>query len=133
MSVKIRLSRIGKKHIPFHRIIVVDSRKKRDAAYLANLGTYDAQKSQVVTFNEDLYNQWIAKGAQPTDSAHKIYKQFKKIGLEALAQKTKATKTQAAPKQEVVVEATEVTTEKPAEAAQKTETKETAAESESKE
>lgn len=99
MSVKIRLSRIGKKHVPFHRIIVVDSRKKRDAAYLDNLGTYDAQKSQVVTFNEALYNEWIGKGAQPTDSARKIFKQFKKIGLDPLTQKKKVAKPQVAQKQ----------------------------------
>ena len=39
--VKIRLSRIGKKHVPFYRIVAVDSREKRDGACLENLGTFD--------------------------------------------------------------------------------------------
>ena len=42
MAVKIRFSRIGKKGIPFYRLIAVDSRKKRDGAFLEDLGTYDA-------------------------------------------------------------------------------------------
>lgn len=134
MSVKIRLSRIGKKHVPFHRVIVVDSRKKRDAAYLDNLGTYDAQRSQVVTFNEELYKQWIDKGAQPTDSARKIYKQFKKNGLQALSKK-KVEKAQAAPK--IEAQATEVKVEATAKEetpkVEATETKEVTTEPESKE
>ena len=81
MSVKIRLSRIGKKHVPFYRVVAVDSRKKRDGAVLANIGTYDGLKSTVVRFDETLYGEWIAKGAQVTDSAEKIYKQFKKVGV----------------------------------------------------
>jgi small subunit ribosomal protein S16 len=78
MAVKIRLSRIGKKHVPFFRIIAVDSRKKRDGAYLAIIGTYDALKHSVVTFNEDTYQDWVKKGAQPSDTAKKVYRLYKK-------------------------------------------------------
>jgi len=48
MAVKLRLSRIGKKHAPFFRIVAVDSRKKRDGSYLENLGTYDSIKGSFV-------------------------------------------------------------------------------------
>ncbi len=78
MAVKIRLSRIGKKHVPFFRIVAIDSRAKRDGQFLENLGTYDALKGTLVVFNEQLYDKWIARGAIPTDSAKKIYRTHKK-------------------------------------------------------
>ena len=78
MSVKIRLSLIGKKHVPFFSIVAVDSRKKRDGRFLATMGTYNVLKREVIKFNEELYNKWIAKGALPTDSAKKIFNQYKK-------------------------------------------------------
>ena len=55
MPVKIRLSRVGKKHAPFYRIVSVDSRRKRDSSFLEDLGTYDALNSVVVRFDEDGY------------------------------------------------------------------------------
>jgi len=78
MAVKIRLSRIGKKHAPFYRVVAIDSQKKRDGRSLDIIGTYDVLKSSIVRFDEALYSAWIAKGAQPTDSAKKIYHLFKK-------------------------------------------------------
>lgn len=81
MSVRIRLSRIGRKKKPFYRLIVVDGRKKRDGAYIANIGTYDALKTKLVMFNEDLYKGWVSKGAQPTDTAKKLYALYKKSGV----------------------------------------------------
>lgn len=84
MSVKIRLSRIGKKHVPFYRLVAIDSRKKRDGAYLANIGTFDGIKSKIVVFHEEIYNEWISKGALPTDAAKKIYKLYKKQAADSV-------------------------------------------------
>lgn len=81
MAVKIRLSRIGKKHSPFYRIVAIDSRKKRDSASLAIIGTYDPLKTSIIKFDEETYTAWIKKGAQPTDSAKKIYRLFKKNAI----------------------------------------------------
>lgn len=78
MAVRIRLSRIGKKHAPFYRVVAIDSRSKRDGEFLDNIGTYDVLKSSVVRFDEDLYQSWIAKGALPSDSAKKIYRVHKR-------------------------------------------------------
>ena len=61
--VKIRLSRTGKKHTPFYRIVAVDSREKRDGACLENLGSYDALNSKIIQFHEERLNDWVAKGA----------------------------------------------------------------------
>ena len=77
MSVKIRLARIGKKKAPFYRIVAIDSRKKRDGAFLEDLGTYDAIKSKLVTFHEDRVNHWISLGAQPTLTVKKIQRIYK--------------------------------------------------------
>lgn len=75
--VKIRLSRIGKKHIPFYRIVAVDSREKRDGAFIENLGTFDGLKAKIVQFNEVRINDWVSKGAVMTDTVKKIYKMYK--------------------------------------------------------
>src|SRR5579872_2073222 len=74
MPVAIRLSRVGTKHVPFFRVVVVDSRKKRDGAVLEVLGTYNALKTELVNFKADRYEDWISKGAQPSDTAKKVYK-----------------------------------------------------------
>jgi small subunit ribosomal protein S16 len=80
MAVKIRLSRIGKKNVSFCRIVAVDSRKKRDGAYLENLGTYDSTKGILVQFKEDRVGYWISQGAIPTDAVKKLIKLHKKQG-----------------------------------------------------
>ena len=78
MPVAIRLSRIGTKHKPFFRVVVVDSRKKRDGAVLENIGTYDALKGELIRFEAERYDAWVKQGAQPSDSAKKLYRVFKK-------------------------------------------------------
>ena len=80
MAVKIRLSRIGTTNRPYYRIIAVDARNKRDGAMLANVGTYDPVNCSVIQFHEDIYKEWLAKGAIATDSAKKIYRLYKKSG-----------------------------------------------------
>lgn len=88
MAVKIRLSRIGKKHVPFYRIVAVDSRSKRDGAFLEDLGTYDTLKSSMVTLNAERINYWLSVGAIPTDSftkVHKVYQRATKVAQEKTA------------------------------------------------
>ena len=78
MAVKIRLSRIGTINRPFYRLVAVDSRKKRDGSQLANIGTYDPMNGTIVQFHEDIYQEWLSKGALATDSVKKIFKIYKK-------------------------------------------------------
>ncbi len=99
MSVRIRLSRIGKKHVPFYRIVSVDKRKKRDGSFLEDLGTFDVLKGVVVRFDEPGYARRIEQGAIPSDAVKKIYALFKhgpKKGGQKVMQKVAA--------QEVAVE-----------------------------
>ncbi|HHM24194.1 MAG TPA: 30S ribosomal protein S16, partial [Bacteroidetes bacterium] len=54
MAVKLRLTRMGRKKRPFYRIVAVDSRARRDGAYLENLGYYDPlQEPAEVKINEE--------------------------------------------------------------------------------
>lgn len=77
MPVRIRLSRVGKKHAPFYRVVSVDGRKKRDGAYLEDIGTYDALKGVVVRFDVETYERRIKQGAVPSDSVKKIFSQYR--------------------------------------------------------
>lgn len=67
MAVKIRLTRLGKKKVPFYRIIVADIESKRDGKFLDIVGTYDPlQNPAAVKFDEEKLKAWLAKGAKPT-------------------------------------------------------------------
>ncbi len=81
MAVHIRLSRVGKKHVPFFRLVAVDSRKKRDGRVLAHIGTYDALGNKVVQFYTDELEKWVKNGALLTDSAKKVVALYKKDGI----------------------------------------------------
>lgn len=98
MPVKLRLSRLGKKHAPFYRIVAVDGRKKRDGACLEDLGTYDALNSQLVTFHEERMNYWLSVGAVPTDVVKKIHKKHAKAAQGTQEQEPKAAKAKVAKK-----------------------------------
>lgn len=78
MAVKIRLARFGKKHAPVYRVVAVDSRKKRDGAYIENLGTYDALAGKLVQFHNERILHWVGQGAIMTDSVKKLQHLYKK-------------------------------------------------------
>lgn len=84
MSVAIRLSRFGRKDLPFYRVVVVDARKKRDGEFLETIGTYDGFKSRLVAFKPERYDAWVKQGAQPSATAKKLYRLFKKAGVVAV-------------------------------------------------
>lgn len=73
--VKIRLARRGKKNAAYYHIVVVDSRKKRDGAVLATVGTYNpcqAKAADKLTLVREEYDAWMAKGAQPTETVVQV-------------------------------------------------------------
>ena len=73
MAVKIRLTRLGDKKSPFYRVVVSDSRVARDGAYIDLLGTYDPLKTPAeIKLDSDKAKSWLAKGAQPTDTAKSL-------------------------------------------------------------
>lgn len=95
MAVRIRLSRIGKKHAPFYRVVAVDGRKKRDGAYLEDLGTYDGLKGVLVRFEKDRVDHWISQGAIPSDVVKRLQVLYKKSFVDLKEQAVEATVAQA--------------------------------------
>ncbi len=75
MAVKIRLRRMGAKKAPFYRVVVADSRSPRDGRFIEELGYYDPTKETTVfNVDEDKVKQWIANGAQPTETVKVLLK-----------------------------------------------------------
>lgn len=69
----IRLQRIGKKNDPTYRIVVVDSRQgPKSGNALDTLGSYDPRNRNKMILNIDRAKEWIAKGAQPSDTVFNI-------------------------------------------------------------
>ena len=76
MAVKIRLKRIGKKKVPFYRIIVSDSKFPVQGKFIEEIGTYDPNTDpSTVKVDEELAKKWLANGAQPTESVAKLFRQ----------------------------------------------------------
>ena len=75
MATTIRLTRMGKKKQPFYRLVVLDSRKRRDGAYLANLGYYNPfVEPHKVKLHEEEIIAWLKKGAQISETARSLLK-----------------------------------------------------------
>lgn len=71
--VKIRLTRLGSHKKPFYRMIVTDSRTRRNGPFIEILGTYDPLKEpSEIKIDVERAKHWIEKGAQPTDIAKKL-------------------------------------------------------------
>ena len=75
MAVKIRLRRMGAKKAPFYRVVVADSRYTRDGRIIEEIGTYDPPKEPaLVNIDPAKADEWIKKGAQPTDTVKRLLK-----------------------------------------------------------
>ncbi len=75
MAVKIRLRRMGAKKAPFYRVVVADSRYPRDGRFIEEIGSYDPTKEPAaVNIDAEKAKQWIANGAQPTDTVRVLLK-----------------------------------------------------------
>ncbi|MGN0572909.1 MAG: 30S ribosomal protein S16 [Acutalibacteraceae bacterium] len=75
MAVKIRLRRMGAKKAPFYRIVVADSRYPRDGRFIEEIGTYNPTVApSEVKVDAEKAKQWIANGAQPTDTVKALLK-----------------------------------------------------------
>ena len=73
MPVKIRLSKKGRKKLPFYHIVVADSRAPRDGKFVERIGLYNPQTNPAtIELNFDSALDWLQKGAQPTDTCRAI-------------------------------------------------------------
>ena len=75
MAVKIRLKRLGKVRVPQYRIVVVDSRKKRDGKVIEEIGKYHPKEDpSYIEVKSDRAQYWLGVGAQPTEAVAAILK-----------------------------------------------------------
>lgn len=73
MAVAIRLNRQGSKDRPYYKIVVVDSRARRDGRYIEQVGSYDPMKEGVnYTINLEKVDKWLANGAQPSETVNSM-------------------------------------------------------------
>lgn len=75
MAVKIRLKRLGKIRAPYYRIVVADSRTKRDGRVIEEIGQYHpTEEPSVIRVDSDRAQYWLGVGAQPTEQVAALLK-----------------------------------------------------------
>jgi small subunit ribosomal protein S16 len=75
VSVKIRLKRLGKIRAPYYRIVVADSRTKRDGRVIEEIGKYHpTEEPSFIEVDSERAQYWLSVGAQPTEQVAAILK-----------------------------------------------------------
>ena len=75
MAVKIRLKRMGKIRAPFYRVVVMDSRTKRDGRAIEEIGKYHpTEEPSLIEIDMERAHYWLAQGAQPTEAVAALLK-----------------------------------------------------------
>ena len=73
MAVKIKLKRLGKIRAPYYRIVIADSRTKRDGRAIEEIGKYHPKaEPSFIEVDSERAQHWLSVGAQPTDPVRKI-------------------------------------------------------------
>jgi small subunit ribosomal protein S16 len=73
VAVKIRLKRLGKIRDPYYRIVVADSRTKRDGRAIEEIGKYHPMlEPSLIEVNSERAQYWLSVGAQPTDQVRHL-------------------------------------------------------------
>lgn len=76
MAVRIRLTRVGAKKQPSYRVVVADARSARDSRAIETLGHYNPRTEPIeLNVDADKAKAWLAKGAQPSDTVVRLFKQ----------------------------------------------------------
>ena len=75
MAVRIRLTRVGATKQPSYRVVVADSRSARDSRSIETLGHYNPRKDPVeFEVDADKAKAWMAKGATPSDTVARLFR-----------------------------------------------------------
>ncbi|GIK83558.1 MAG: hypothetical protein BroJett025_01800 [Patescibacteria group bacterium] len=123
--LRIKLARFGKRNQPHFRIIVNEARSKRDGQYIALLGHYaPTAVPKILDLDLKAFNEWLKKGAQPTDTVAALAKRVesgnpfpekpKKLSKKAVAKAAAAKEAKETAPTEVEAKATEEVAEAPA-------------------
>ena len=69
----IRLTRMGRNKKPFYRIVVTDSRKRRDSGWIESIGYYNpVVEPKVLKFDQERLDYWLSVGAKPSEKVAKL-------------------------------------------------------------
>jgi small subunit ribosomal protein S16 len=132
MAVKLRMTRMGRRHRPFFRINAIDSRRPRDGRILEKLGRYDPiekNKDKQIVLDLERVRYWLDKGAIPSDTVSQILLRLgvqHKYATEKAAARAKA-RALAHAKGRYFTKADKIAADKAAVAAEEAEAKEKAA------
>ena len=75
MAVKIRLKRMGKIRAPHYRVVVMDSRTRRDGRAIEEIGKYHpTEEPSFIEINSERAQYWLSVGAQPTEQVAALLK-----------------------------------------------------------
>jgi small subunit ribosomal protein S16 len=75
VAVKIRLKRMGKIRAPFYRVVVMDSRAKRDGRAIEEIGKYHpTEEPSLIDIDSERVQYWLGQGAQPTEAVAALLK-----------------------------------------------------------
>ena len=105
MAVKIRLKRLGKIRAPYYRIVVADSRTKRDGRVIEEIGKYHpTENPSFIEVNSERAQYWLSVGAQPTEQVEALLKLSGDWGIFKGDKNAKSTIKVAEPKAAFVVD-----------------------------
>jgi len=91
MAVRIRLTRVGATKQPSYRVVVADSRSARDSRSIETLGHYNPRKDPVeFEVDADKAKAWLAKGALPSDTVARLFRNAGVLPAETAGKATKA-------------------------------------------
>lgn len=75
MAVRIRLTRVGATKQPSYRVVVADGRSARDSRAIETIGHYNPRTDPIeVNIDADKAKSWLAKGAQPSDTVLRLFR-----------------------------------------------------------
>lgn len=75
MAVKIRLARMGAKKKPYYRVVVADERNARDGRFIEVIGHYKPVGEKSIEIDAEKAQEWIKKGAKPTDTVARLLRE----------------------------------------------------------
>ena len=79
MAVKIRLARHGAKKAPYYRVVVTDSRRRRESRPIEEVGRYNpCVEPSMIKLDLEKIDAWLANGAQPTDTVARLIETARK-------------------------------------------------------
>jgi small subunit ribosomal protein S16 len=97
VAVVIRLQRAGTRNRPFFRVVVADSRRARDGAFIDRLGYYDPLPDpDVISIDRPKLEAWVQKGAQPSESVRVLVRRHEQRQTTGTAAPTVAARRKAA-------------------------------------